>query len=213
MIQIKGWYFPNFDHHLSSQVDNFPYNSYQQNSIDIAIKQTKKFNQVLDIGANVGLHAVRFSQHFDEVVAFEPTSYNFECLKNNCSKFSNITIKKCGLGDIEEQLTISIPYNSKNCGEFSLVDFKNYQDRLINEQVDIKKLDSFNLSPNLIKIDTQGYEINVLSGAKETIFQHKPVVLAECENKKEFNKVNDLLSYMGYIFFNSEKKDKIWIPK
>jgi FkbM family methyltransferase len=211
MILVKGWYFPNFDHHLSSKVDEFPHTTYQQYSIDKAFEKTKEFNQVIDVGANIGLHSVRFSKYFTEVIAFEPVSQNFNCLKINCSKFSNTKLNHCGLGDTEGKLIISIPHDSTNCGEFSLIDFTNYKDTLIQESIDIKKLDSFNLSPDLIKIDTQGYEINVLRGAEETILKHKPVILAECETKKQFNEINLFLSHLGYIFFTSDKKDKIWI--
>lgn len=213
MIQINGWSFPDFDHHLSSKVGNFPFTIYQQESIDLAFSETRQFNQAIDIGANVGLHSVRFSQKFKEVISFEPTSFNFNCLKSNCSTFKNIRLENCGLGEIEEKSIISIPKDTDNCGAFSIVDFKNHATELIQESIIIKTLDSFNLSPDFIKIDTQGYEMNVLRGSIKTITRYKPTFLIECEYKKQFREVDSFLSQLGYKLIGSIKKDKVWAVK
>jgi FkbM family methyltransferase len=214
MIQINGWSFPDFDHHLSLKVGDFPVTVYQQSSIDLACNEIREFNQAIDIGANVGLHSVRFSQKFKEVISFEPTTLNFNCLKNNCSSLNNVRLENCGLGIVgEETAVISIPKDNDNCGAFSIVDFKDHTTELIQESIVIKTLDSFNLSPNLIKIDTQGYEMNVLQGAVNTILKSKPVLLIECEYKKNIREVNNFLLQFGYTLVGSVKKDKVWAVK
>jgi len=213
MIQINGWSFPDFDHHLSSKAGDFPFTVYQQASIDLAFTETRQFNQAVDIGANVGLHSVRFAQKFKEVVSFEPTTFNFSCLQNNCSTFNNVRLENCGLGEVAETSIISIPKGNDNCGAFSIVDFKDHPTELIQESIVIKTLDSFNLSPDLIKIDTQGYEMNVLRGAVNTITRHKPTFLIECEYKKQFREVDLFLSQLGYKLVGSIKKDKVWVAK
>jgi hypothetical protein len=106
-----------------------------------------------------------------------------------------------------------MPNDSHNCGLFSIVDFKNYSAELIQESIVIKTLDSFNLSPNLIKIDTQGYEMNVLHGAVNTIIQYKPIFLIECEYKKQLREIDIFLSNLGYTLVGSVKKDKVWVAK
>lgn len=213
MIQVNGWSFPSFDHHLSSKVEKYPLTNYQQSSLDLALSEIKNFEQAIDIGANVGLHSVRFAQKFKEVISFEPTSYNFECLTHNCTPFKNIRLENCGLGEVTADEIISVPADTDNCGAFSIVDFKTYSGNLIQESITIKSLDEFNLSPTFIKIDTQGYEINVLRGAVNTITRSKPVILAECENKKQFSEVNEFLVSLGYKFVNSIKKDNLWTSK
>jgi FkbM family methyltransferase len=211
MIQIHGWSFPDFDHHLSSKVGDFPVTTYQQSSIDLAYNQVQQFNQAIDVGANVGLHSVRFSQKFKEVISFEPTTFNFRCLQNNCLSFNNIRLENCGLGAGDETAIISIPKDNDNCGAFSIVDFKDHPTELIQESIVIKTLDSFNLAPNLIKIDTQGYEMNVLRGAVKTILRYKPVFLIECEYKQQLKEVDNFLLQFGYKLIGSVKKDKVWV--
>jgi len=214
MIQINGWSFPDFDHHLSLNVGNFPVTVYQQSSIDLAYSETRQFNQVIDIGANVGLHSVRFSQKFKEVISFEPTTLNFNCLKNNCLSLNNVRLENCGLGNTDEDVAIiSIPKDNNNCGAFSIVDFKEHTAELIQESIIIKTLDSFNLSPDLIKIDTQGYEMNILCGAVKTISKYKPTLLIECEYKKQLREVDEFLLQFGYNLVGSVKKDKVWAAK
>lgn len=213
MIAINGWSFPDFDHHLSLKVGDFPLTDYQQSSIDLAYTNISQFNQVIDIGGNVGLHSVRFAQKFKEVVSFEPSLINFECLQKNCSTFDNVKLENCGLGEVEETVVISVPKNTDNCGAFSIVDFKDYQLELIQERIVIKTLDSYKLSPDFIKIDTQGYEMNVLRGAVNTIKQHKPVFLIECESKAQLNEVDEFLSKLGYNFVGSVRKDRVWVAK
>ena len=41
------------------------------------------------------------------------------------------------------------------------------------------RLDRFNLSPALIKLDVEGHEVPALRGARETILRSKPILVVE----------------------------------
>ena len=45
--------------------------------------------------------------------------------------------------------------------------------------IDVKTLDSFNLQPDFIKIDVEGFEYQVLLGSEKTINDHRPILLIE----------------------------------
>lgn len=212
MYEYKGWHFPNLDTHFKGYVDHWPINSYQQNVLDAALKYVKNFNLAIDIGANVGLQTVRFSEKFSQVISFEPTSLNYCCLIENTKMLKNVTINNFGLGELDKIEKISLPENSNNCGAFSIKDFVNSSLSLINEDIEIKRLDSFNYSPSLIKIDTQGYELQVLRGAAETL-KSKPVLIIESETKKEKNEIFSFLTTLNYTLAESVRKDMIWISK
>ena len=212
MKSVNGWAFPDLDNHLSMHVNDYPNTSYQQETIDKALSLLQSFDLVLDIGANVGLHTVRFSKYFDKVVAFEPTGRNFECLSENTKSLTNITLNKTALGSLSEKKDISIPKGSDNCGLYSFVDFKD-RDDVENETVEVITLDSFKLSPNLIKIDTQGFELEVLKGSEETLMRSKPVIITEIESKKELVGIQNFLERHGYVQVDSFRKDKIWVSR
>lgn len=208
MYNHKGWYFPNLDTHFQTYVEEWPATSYQQLAFDSALKYVRKYDVAIDIGANVGLHTVRFSQKFNHVYSFEPTSVNYECLVLNTQNLKNVSLIKVGLGEITKDEKISIPKDAQNCGIFSIVDFVD-KENLISEQIEIRKLDSFNLNPNLIKIDTQGFELLVLKGATNTL-RSKPVLIIECEKKSDKKMITDFLLKQNYHFKESIRKDTIW---
>lgn len=213
MIERLGWYFPNIDSHFAKHVSNFPSTKYQQAAIDAAYTFTKNFDNAIDIGANVGLHSVRFSEKFKNVFSFEPVMSNYECLEKNTSHFKNITRFKTGLGEIDKTETISLPISCNNCGAYSIVDFVDSKEELFKEKIKISRLDDFNLAADLIKIDTQGYEIPVLKGGIETLKKYKPTLILEIEFKKPFTNMLSLLTPLGYKCVLTVKKDKIWIHK
>lgn len=213
MIERLGWYFPDIDSHFAKHCDQYPNSAYQQGAINEAYSLVKNFNNAIDIGANVGLHSVRFAQKFKNVFSFEPVSINYECLEKNTENFKNVTRFKTGLGEHKRTETISIPRTWDNCGAYSIVDFVNTEEELIKEEIQIARLDDFNLDVDLIKIDTQGFEVPVLMGGVETLKRCKPVLILEIEFKKNFNNMLSLLTPLGYECVVSVKKDKIWIHK
>jgi FkbM family methyltransferase len=212
MYNYKGWSFPDIDSHFRDSVGEFPETTYQQEALDTAFKYVKKFDVAIDAGANIGLQSVRLAQKFNHVHSFEPTSVNYDCLINNAKNFSNIQVYKTGLGEREESAIIKLPTESKNCGAFSIVDFNNNEDSVFTENIEILPLDKFQLSPDFIKIDTQGFELFILKGAENTL-KNKPVLLLECEKKQEKHLISEYLNPLGYTIVETVRKDSIWIVR
>jgi FkbM family methyltransferase len=211
MYEYLGWYFPNFDKHFARTVSQYPVTNYQQATIDESLKHVKKFDCAIDVGSNIGLHTVRFAHKFKQVHSFEPTTVNFECLKKNTNVFNNIILHQLGLGNEETTLTIKLPVDTDNCGNFSIVDFDSCNDQIIEESILIKTLDSLNFAPDLIKIDVQGFDYNVLVGAIDTIKTHKPVIIIESETKKLRNSIAEFLTACGYVVAAKIRHDQIWV--
>lgn len=212
MYNHKGWSFPDIDSHFRDSVGKFPETTYQQGALDAAFKYVKKFDIAIDAGANIGLQSVRLAQKFNHVHSFEPTFVNYDCLINNVKRFSNVRVYKTGLGEREESAIIKLPIESKNCGAFSIIDFNNYEIPVLTEQIPISSLDKFQISPDFIKIDTQGFELFILKGAKNTL-KDKPVLLIECEKKQEKQLISSYLMPLGYTVVETVRKDSVWIVK
>ena len=94
---------------------------------------------------------------------------------------------KAGLWNIDTEKTLYItnhPFCSslfKPNEAYKNYDFPNFIQRTINktETVKVTTLDSMDVQPDFIKIDTQGSEYEILEGAKNTIEKHKPILLLE----------------------------------
>lgn len=205
---VNGWKVPYHDKIIAKQCEPFPNTIYQQHILDWALSHTTNFDIAIDIGANIGLHTLRLSNKFEHVYSFEPFGLNYLCLSENTKNISNVTKYKIGLGSKQGNLHICLPKDSDNCGAASLVDFKNSQLKLEQEKIEIKRLDDFNLSPSLIKIDVQGYELEVLKGAEQTIKKYHPILIVEVGKGEPLSKIRKFLFQFGYIQDCNTNKDK-----
>lgn len=143
-------------------------------------------NVILDIGANIGEISLRFAQIYPQAVihSFEPFPDTFNSLKRNVSlnSFSNIELHPLGLGAepgkvFFEERTIGNPGMNRVTSD----------PEKSSREVLITTLDSFaeNLGDHpvsLIKIDVEGYELEVLKGAGRLIQQHHPVFFIELDD-------------------------------
>lgn len=133
-----------------------------------------KSGVVIDAGANMGIFSIfAAAKHPDATIyAFEPTPSTFATLKENTRYYPNIKIFNCGLGEKEKTSSIVI---GKHSGA-------NY----IGEggtPVAIKTIDGFGLPVSFIKMDTEGYEANILRGAAATIKKHRPIMVMSAYHK------------------------------
>lgn len=151
----------------------------------------------LDIGANVGMSALSIFtlKSNARVISFEPNPVNYIFLDKLDTKFNNFEYKKVGLGDKPGSLDFYYPiYNGKKMTALGSCDRAKAQSWLNKETVyffdetkleiakitiAIETLDSFQLQPDFIKIDVEGFEYQVLQGAGETINRNRPILLIE----------------------------------
>ncbi len=120
---------------------------------------------IIDCGANVGELNVAIQNNDIKInyIAFEPDPETFECLKlNNPESSNNLYNKALSNTNSKENF-----YIDNLGGNSSLINFGN-NDSII---VSTATLDSFEISGKikLIKIEAEGFEPEVLYGAKETI--------------------------------------------
>ncbi len=147
-------------------------------------KYIKPGDTVIDVGGNLGF----FVLILNELIGDEGKIYSFEpsgLLKNKLAatihnnNLKNVTIVNLGLGDSEGSTTLH--YNPKQSGLSSIV--SDFENNTLSEEIKITTLNKFaeNISGRVsfIKIDTEGYEPQVLKGAKELIRKDKPTIYIE----------------------------------
>ena len=124
---------------------------------------------VYDVGANIGLTAILFSNIAKKVVAFEPSPSTYSILCNNLSlnDVKHVIKNNIGLGEKQETLSITFAQNNRSGGFVS--NKTNLTQGHTTEEIGIDTLDNFishnkDLIPSFIKIDVEGFEQNVIRG-------------------------------------------------
>lgn len=161
----------------------------------MALINNTKFNTILDIGSNFGFLSLVWSKTLaskGQVYGFEPNPQTYKCFKRSVAlnNLNNIKIENVAVGsnmgatDIYiNNSTSNILEKTGNKAQATLITIDQYY---IKES--IKKCD-------MIKIDVDGYELEVLIGAINTIKKFKPVLIIETNESME---VVDFVRSLGY---------------
>jgi FkbM family methyltransferase len=128
---------------------------------------------VIDVGAFIGDHTIAYANKVGpngKVYAFEPNRISFECLAHNMKGFKNVKCSDVALGSVSGDLVGFV--NSDNVGASHLVSGGDIETATIDD-IAIEGRLSF------IKIDAEGFEVDILKGAKNTIKKFKPILYVE----------------------------------
>ena len=172
----------------------------------------------IDIGAHKGgyLYWIRQAVGAEgKVVAFEPQPILFGYLKTATTGFKNLTVENLAVSAEKGKLTLFVPqHGSKTSPGATLNSAKPNEIDCTEIKVQVVTLDEYcakhDLHPNLIKIDVEGFELEVFKGAKDILTNQKPVLIFECEQRHLHNTtmqtVFEYLGSFGYKGFFFEHK-------
>ena len=147
----------------------------------ITLLNTFNVTKIFDIGANIGQYSKLMKEigFKGEIVSFEPLSAAFNKLQKESQKYKGWIAVNIALGDMDGETRINV---SKNSYSSSLLDILPSHLEIApeavfiqNEIIRINKIDTiinkYSVGNDVIflKIDTQGYEKNVIEGAKESM--------------------------------------------
>ena len=131
---------------------------------------------VLDVGANVGkwTESLLEAEPKARVYAFEPSTEGFRELAKKFSTMSNVQIVKAAVGNVSGSATLWSDTPGSGLASLTRRKLDHFNiDFDVSEEVDVVTLDEwceFNeVSPNLIKVDVEGHELDVLSGGVNTL--------------------------------------------
>ncbi len=130
---------------------------------------------VWDIGANIGFYTALFSDAVGEkgrVVAFEPSPLNHQQLQEAMKGRRNISLLPWALGDLDG--TVSFQQGEDDLGATSRVVSNSVENEPGGESVRVVRGDDLVHRgdvppPNVVKIDTEGWELHVLRGMKDIL--------------------------------------------
>ena len=185
---------PNDGMWLEGDLDSFIerefylHGGYERAQIDLFLSliPRERRGTILDIGANIGTHSLRFSRTFDHVLSFEPNPLVIDRLRRNVAlnEASNIAVHHVGLGDASADLELFAPVGTnQGLGTFLTTD----QYDLPLERIGVSRIEAGDAyvgshAPgriDAIKCDVQGFEVQVFAGLQEIIRRDRPIVWVE----------------------------------
>lgn len=178
-------------------------NKYILENFEGKVAEYIRGKTVLDIGSNIGNHSLFLKKEIGcgKIYAFEPVKATFEVLKKNmeinCIYDCKLFNMGCGSEDNFRAKLRS--FDCKNSGGATLITDN-------SGDIEMVTIDSLNIQDEVafVKIDTEGFEKEVINGAIKTISRDKPFLMVEIA-KKNFDELISQLSSMGYKY---EKYDK-----
>jgi len=164
----------------------------------------KKPNFFVDVGSHIGRFSILLAKKGSEVLAIEPSSSNYNQLTKNIllNNLKNIKTLNVGCSNQEEigNLKISGGYTGQNTflGRGKYV-----------EKIELKKLDTIIKKKmdkeDIIKIDVEGFEMNVLKGMRKILKSQNPILVLEVSSKKDEGIIKNFLN--RYNYFNTKVLD------
>jgi FkbM family methyltransferase len=176
-----------------------------------AFGEFREFRHAVDIGANLGIWTRVMARCFPLVTCFEPNSECHEAFWLNNPRDrdpqSKIILHRVALGKKHGRVKLNTKLRSTG---FTRVDPNG------DFEVEMATLDSYALHEvDFIKIDVEGFEAHVVSGAIETIRTWRPVMIVEQKpNNAELHGLTQhqatrFLTKMGAKVFDTVSGDVI----
>jgi FkbM family methyltransferase len=147
-------------------------------TLDLLLRPGDRF---VDIGANIGmitLHARSLVGDRGRIDCFEPNPDCVAAIRANLAlnAITNVVVHPCGLGDRAGPMTLH--FASEHSGTATLADTGDDTVRAFSVDVEVGD-EALQELPRVIKIDVEGFELQVLRGLRRTLADAAPFVITE----------------------------------
>ena len=175
--------------------------------------ENREIDLVIDVGANVGQfgESLRTNGYKGKIVSFEPIEAAFKILSQKAAKDRNWEVHHCGLGATKGEAAIHVSELTVFSSILDLTKIASLHDKRIavqrTEMIKIETLDDVtaNLQGEiLLKIDTQGYEKQVIEGGRQLITRVKGIlmelpVIHVYEGEWQFHEAAKFMADAGFV--------------
>jgi len=191
------------------------HNNFYEYKILEEVKKLIEPNSIcVDVGAYIGNHSIFLSKicGAQRVYSFEPQYKAFKTLEKNCkdNNINNVVALNIGLGCTDTIAKLQIG-EEENPGSNRLIED-------ILGDIRIRRFDSLGIDEvDFVKIDTEEYELYVLSGMRNTLKKYHPKLMIECiphnekENQNRYKDINTFLTTLGYKLYLIKGYNGVWV--
>jgi FkbM family methyltransferase len=167
---------------------------YEPEIVNLIEKHLDSKKDAVDVGANVGLYTVLMSKLLNrgrKVLSIEPTPAALEYLHRNIVRSKSaksVVIYEGIVTDRKGTFQLNVIPGMEEYSSLGTIVHESVQSEN-NKPISIKGdtidhlVSRFRLSPGLLKIDTEGAEYQVLSGAHATLAKYRPTIIAEISDR------------------------------
>ena len=174
----------------------------------------------IDVGAHIGLYSLPASSSLrpgGRVIAFEPSESNYGYLLKHIAYngIDNIQAHQLVVGDVDRDSVLFYEHVVASSPLGSLIERKKkLTDRFVEARRRQISLDRFcaesSVAPDVIKVDTEGAELLVVKGARETLIRHRPMIFLSVHPShleamgQSTGELEDLLAELDYEVRSTE---------
>ena len=162
------------------------------------IGETIKKEAILDIGSNIGNHTLYFLNecHAKFSYCFDPAKDTFQILKRNI-EVNHLEKRTClynaGVGSSMGNANISSQRHKDTAyTKISMAE---------NGNVNVVSIDGLGIKEKIgfVKIDVEGFELEVIKGMQKTLEENKPFVMIEIWNDNK-EAILSIMEDLGYCY-------------
>ncbi|MES2446442.1 MAG: FkbM family methyltransferase [Bacteroidota bacterium] len=148
---------------------------------------------IIDIGANIGdtVALLRSEKVVNPILCIEGNPFYLNLFDQNIKNFDNVTLLRSFLSDKTEELNVQVFTNE------GTAKIEKNNDGILIKMTTLDELINNNQIENIriLKVDTDGFDILILTGAKEVVEKNQPVIFFEYDNDLNSSKTS-CLSYL-----------------
>lgn len=184
---------------------------------DIFKKYKMNITGIIHVGGHYGEEIKEYINNgIQDIIVFEPLTENFDILQKNCLELdANIIGHQVALGSSCGIMNMYVSNNQKQSSSLlkPKVHLEEHPEVLFeeNEIVEVDILDNYETENfNFLNMDVQGYELEVLKGAKKTL---EKINYVYCEvNQKEVYEKNALIHEIDEFLlrYNMKRVETSW---
>lgn len=208
---------------ISNNTDHWAYFNFSDPGDQELHGLIKPHHVIVDIGANIGIRAMDFAQSVPQgrVIAFEPDPMTFKRLQEHLA-----------LNDLKHVSALNMGIGSEVGTEhlYRVVDSNSGMNRIVKKGLDMSDFASseVQLSPlqpvlegldiaavDVIKVDTEGFEFEVLKGCRTVIERDHPILFIELDDdnlKENDSSAAELVQWLkerGYAVVNAADRNPL----